>query len=293
MQAFGLVIHQRKAQIGQISTIPLLIKYAHSLLEAEGQSSKPEHRTFCTIVGNYGRHMAFTTDPPFFMAYPLEFILKRDPAQMTFRNQQNHPVSCTADGLLVHQLLTWDCPEHGKYTLAACNGCLLIPRGMQFPQDLFPEIVVLCNHAEPYRDPKTGKEAPFMTVGPFSSRDMLFCGVAGDLELYTAEEVITLRNAGVFKSSSSTNQPKLPSLVSLGQTLSSPTSPKVAPGSPKIAPHSPKVELDSSSRKQDQKSFSKSHMHPVSAAAGSCADLKKSEQEHEADCRPMERVMSA
>ena len=66
-----------------------------------------------------------------------------------------------------------------------------------------------------------------MTIGPFASRDMLFCGVVGDLELYTAEEVITLRNAGVFKSSSSASQPKLPSLASLGQTLSSPTSPKV------------------------------------------------------------------
>ena len=128
---------QHKAPIGQISTIPLLIKYARSLLEVEGQSSEPEHRTFCTIVGNYGRHMAFATDPPFCMAYPLEFILKKDPAQMTFRNQQNHPVSCTTDGLLVHMLLMWDCPEC-EYTLATCNGCLLIPRGVQFPTRSFP-----------------------------------------------------------------------------------------------------------------------------------------------------------
>ena len=74
---------------------------------------------------------------------------------------------------------------------------------MQFPKDLFLEIVILHNHAELYHDPKTGKEAPFMTVGPFASRDTLFCSIAGDLELYTAEEVITLRNAGIFKSSSS------------------------------------------------------------------------------------------
>ena len=102
---------------------------------------------FCTIMGNYGGHMAFATDPPFCVAYPLEFILKKDPAQMTFRNQQNHPVSCTADGLLVHQLLVRDCPEC-EYALATCNGCLLIPRGMQFPKDLFPEIVIPRNHAE-------------------------------------------------------------------------------------------------------------------------------------------------
>ena len=152
-------------------------------------------------------------------------------------------------------------PEY-EYTLATHNGHLLIPRGVQFPEDLYPEIVISRNHAEQYHDPKTGKEAPFMTIGPFASRDMLFCGVAGDLELYTTEEVITLRNAGIFKSSSSTSQPKLPSLAFLGQALSSPSSPKVAPRSPKIEP-------DSSSKKRDHKNSSKSHKHPVSAAAGS------------------------
>ena len=267
----GLIVHQCKAPIGQIGTIPCLIKYTCSLMEVEGQSTEPEHRTFCMIVGNYGRHMAFAMDPPFCMAYSLDFICLKDPAQMTFRNPQNHPVSFTADGLLVHWLLMWDCTEC-EYMMTTHNRHLLIPRGMQFPKDLFPEIVIPCNHTAPYCDPKTGKEAPFMTVGPFARRDMLFQGIFRDLELYTAEEVITLRNAGVFKSSSSASQslPRLPSLTSLGQILSS-------PASPKVTPHSPKIELDSSSKKRDHKSSSKSHKHPVSPAAGSSAALKKSE----------------
>ena len=76
-----------------------------------------------------------------------------DPTQMTFRSQQNQPVSCTTDGLMVCQLLTWDCAEH-EYALATHNGCLLIPRSVQFPEDPFLE----SNHAEPYCDPKAGKE---------------------------------------------------------------------------------------------------------------------------------------
>ena len=161
---------------------------------------------------------------------------------MTFRNQQNHPVSFTSDGLIIHQLLTQDCMQC-KYMMTTCNGHLLIPRGMQFPKDLFPEIVVLRNHATPYCDPITGKEAPFMTVGPFSRRDTLFWGIARDLKLYTTEEVITLRNVGIFKSSSGASQslPKLPSLTSLDQIQSAPTTPK-------STPHSSKVELDSSSK---------------------------------------------
>ena len=39
-----------------------------------------------------------------------------------------------------------------------------------------------------------------MTVGPFTSTDTLFPSTAGDLELFTNEEVITLSNVGVLKS---------------------------------------------------------------------------------------------
>ena len=145
---------------------------------------------------------------------------------------------------------------------------------MQFTKDLFPEIVVPHNHAALYCDPKTGKEAPFVTMGPFSRKDTLFLGVARDLELYTIEEVITLRNAGILKSSSGASQSlsKLPSLTSLGQIPSAPTTPKVTL-------HSPKVELDSSSKRQDYKSSLKSHKHPVSVAAGNSMSLEKSNEQ--------------
>ena len=95
----------------------------------------------------------------------------------------------------------------------------------------------------PYHDPKTGEDAPFITVGPFVSKDTLFHSAAGDLELYTAEEVITLRNVGIFKPSNiSQSTPKLPSLASLEQASSSP--PDSIPTT-----HSAKVEPDSSSKK--------------------------------------------
>ena len=95
----GLIVQQRMGPVGQINTIMKLIKYAHSLMKVEWQSSNPTHRTICTIVGDYGRHMAFTTDPLFCMAYPLSFVCQDDPTQMTFRSHQNHPVSFTVDVL--------------------------------------------------------------------------------------------------------------------------------------------------------------------------------------------------
>ena len=40
-----------------------------------------------------------------------------------------------------------------------------------------------------------------MTVGPFSSMDPLFPGVAGDWQLYTTQEVMHLRSTGVLNPS--------------------------------------------------------------------------------------------
>ena len=68
--------------------------------------------------------MAFATDLLFCMVYSLDFV-NEDPAKMTFRNQENHPVSFTTDGLIVCQLLAWDCMEC-KYVMAMHNRCLLI-----------------------------------------------------------------------------------------------------------------------------------------------------------------------
>ena len=113
----GIVVCWHKTPVGQISTILKLIKYAHSLMEVEGQSSEPMHiGSICTIMDNYGGHMALAMDPPFCMDYPLCFVDTEDPAQMTFRSQQNHPVSFTRDCLMVHQLLAQDCPEC-EYTM--------------------------------------------------------------------------------------------------------------------------------------------------------------------------------
>ena len=223
-------------------------------------------------------------DPLFCTAYALDFINKNDPAVMTFRNQENHPVAFMGEGLIIWQLLVWDCPEC-KYERTTHNRHLLIPRGMQFGKELFPQIVIPRNHAAPYHDPNTGKEAPFVTVGPFSSTDTLFPGITRDLELYTTEEVMCLRSTGAVKSSSgaSLSLSKLSSLASLAQIQSAPTTPKVIPGSPKVEP-------DLSSKKWDYTSSSKSHKCLVSVAAGSSASLERSsEWDHDAEHRWCEK----
>ena len=62
----------------------------------------------------------------------------------------------------------WDCPQH-EYAMDRCHWHLLIPRGVHFLPDLFPlDCCSSQSHATPYHDPKTGEDAPFVTVGPFT-----------------------------------------------------------------------------------------------------------------------------
>ena len=158
--------------------------------------------------------MGFATDPPFCTAYLLSFADKEDLVWMTFRNPQNHPNSFSADVLLVHQLLTRDCSPH-EYTEGRNHQCLIIPRGLHFLSDLFPQIVIPCDHVAPYCEPRSGVEAPFFTVGPLASTDMLFSGAAGDLNLFTDEEVFTLARIGILKSPrAGTFNPHVPSPAS-------------------------------------------------------------------------------
>ena len=133
---------------------------------------------------------------------------------MTFQESQNHPTSFTADVLLVCQLLARDCPPH-EYAMDRHHRCLLIPRGVHFSPDLFPQIIVPRDHMAPYSNPRSGGEAPFFTVGLFASMDTLFPSAAGDLDLFTDEEVITLTHIGVLKSPiTGTSNPHIPSPAS-------------------------------------------------------------------------------
>ena len=54
----GLIVCRCRGPLGQISSIPNLIKYVCSLIEFERASFTPLCRTYCMIVGNYGGHLA-------------------------------------------------------------------------------------------------------------------------------------------------------------------------------------------------------------------------------------------
>ena len=128
-----------------------------------------------------------------------------------------------------------------------CGGCLLIPRDMQFSSRLFLEIITPENHAAPYIDPTTRREAPFMS-GPFCGPDPLFPSVARDWHLYTVQEVVCLKSIGAL---ALTVAPGFS--VSSASSSSAPTaqmkSASTMLGVPKMSLLDPKVEPYSASKR--------------------------------------------
>ena len=95
--------------------------------------------------------MAFATDPPYCVAYAADYKNTDDPSKMTPREPLNHVFAMTAKNLVVRRLLSVPNWESAERKLTA-GGHLLILRGMHFGPELFPNLVIPCNHAGPLID---------------------------------------------------------------------------------------------------------------------------------------------
>ena len=198
--------------MGDISSISVMIESVCSILKTEGNKDCPKCRAYMMLIGNYGGHMAFTTDPPYCVAYAVDYQNK-DPSKMTPRETLNHAYTMVTDNMMVRRLLSvpnWD-PTERKHTK---GGHLLIPRGVQFSPKLFPEIVIPRNHAGLLIDSTMRQDAPLWTIGPFQAVDTIFPSFPGDLELFTAKEVAQLKELGVLNPPHAPERPPLfPPLV--------------------------------------------------------------------------------
>ena len=129
----------------------MVITHIRMVLASEHDKASPKRRVYMMLIGNYGRHMAFAMDPPYCVAYAVEYKNTADPSKMTFCDPLNHGFTMVASNLVVRRLLSvpnWDPAERKLIT----GGCLFILRGMYFGPELFPDLVMLCNHAAPLID---------------------------------------------------------------------------------------------------------------------------------------------
>ena len=143
----GCIIRRFGTPLGDMSSVCTMIDSVQSVLKTEADKHRPHHRAYMMLIGNYGGHMGFTTEPPYCVAYAAEYRDK-DPSRMMPREPINHSYAMVSDKMIVRRLLSvpnWD-PSERKHTK---GGRLLILRGVQFGPKLFPELVIPRNHAGP------------------------------------------------------------------------------------------------------------------------------------------------
>ena len=96
----GLVVCRHGGPLAMISSMQQFILYICDALKRERASSKPTFRMYVMLLSNYGGHMAFATDPLFCLAYPVEYLEKKDPGTMMIQNPDNHLVTFMGNNMV-------------------------------------------------------------------------------------------------------------------------------------------------------------------------------------------------
>ena len=114
--------------MGDMSSVRMMIDSVRSVLKTEADKHRPHCRAYMMLIGNYGKHIGFATEPPYCVAYAADYRDK-DPSKMTPRETLNHTYAMVSDNMMVRRLLSmpnWD-PSERKRTK---GGRLLILRGV-------------------------------------------------------------------------------------------------------------------------------------------------------------------
>ena len=110
----GNVIQRCGTPLGDISSITMVMDSIHSVLASEYKKSKLKCRAYMMLIGNYGGHMAFAIDPPYCVAYAVDYKNTSDPTKMTPCEPLNHAYAMVTSNMVVRRLLSVPNWELGK-----------------------------------------------------------------------------------------------------------------------------------------------------------------------------------
>ena len=129
----GSVIWRHRSPLGDISSLNMVIKFICSILTTEQHKSPLKCRASMMLIGNYGGHMAFDTNPPYCVVYAADYKNTNDPSKMTPHEPLNHMYAMVSSNMVVRRLLSlpnWE-PAERKLTtsgrLLILRVCSLIP----------------------------------------------------------------------------------------------------------------------------------------------------------------------
>ena len=162
MEHMGIssMIQRCGSPLGDISSIPVVMDSIRRVLDSEHKKSPLKCRAYMMLIGNYGGHIAFATDPPYCVAYAADYKNTNDPSKMMPCEPLNHAYAMVTGNMVVRRLLSvpnWE-PAERKLTV---GGHLLILRGMHFDSGLFLDLVILHNCAGPLVNSVTWHRSDF------------------------------------------------------------------------------------------------------------------------------------
>ena len=162
-----------------VSDIEVDLKVAHDNLEA---GCDPGRRcAFCLFVNNYEGMMLVPTDPPYCLIYPMSYVKDVEPDHFDTHNNPARSRLCRYICRATLQYMN----DNPCYYRAYGRSHLILPRGTQYKEQLFPKILKPWNHWAPLIDPATKEPFPMKLVGDFRSMDPIFKGCYGDSFLYS------------------------------------------------------------------------------------------------------------
>ena len=144
-----------------VSDIEVNLKVACDALKAGCDLGK--RHTFCLFVNNYGGVMSVPTDLPYCLIYPTSYV--KDMELDDF-DTHNNPTGTHVCCCICHATLQY-MNDNPHYCRAYSGSCLILPRGAQYKERFFPEILELQNHWVPLIDSVTKEPFPMKLMGDF------------------------------------------------------------------------------------------------------------------------------
>ena len=195
----GLVVHQVDSHLYSPSQINDFIQDINVNLREVRNALKAGHDagkrcTYCLFVDNLIGIMSIPTDPPYCLVYPTTYVKGTEPNHFDTQNSPAgmHLHHCVCQATL--QFSNTDPQQHTKYA----GSHLIVPRGAQYNDHLYPAILKLRNYRSPLIDPVTGEPCPMKVVGDFRAVDPIFKGSYGDSFLCSEDDLAQLRWQKVY-----------------------------------------------------------------------------------------------
>ena len=187
--------------------------------------------------------MSLPTDLPYCLIYPMSYV--RD-MELNHLDTHNNLAGTCLYHCICHATLQYmndDPNQHREYA----GRCLILPRGAQYKEQLFPKILKPQNHWEPLTDSATKEPFVMELVGDFRSTDPIFKGCYSDSFLYTDVDLGQLRQHEIHLPpyQSEITAPLAPFYLQAKQPKATKWSPPRA-ATPNPAVESPKAKCSSS-----------------------------------------------